>query len=125
MTQLRRIKDVVRLGYVQAVEGTRIVLDQGEVPLASDTLIVDCSASGISRRPPVAVWTGNRINLQLIRTCQPTFSAAFIGFIEAAFADPKQKNALCEPVPNPVLEIDWLRMLAVSSKTASFMFIRT
>jgi len=52
----------------------------------------------------------------MIRTCQTTFSAALIGFIEATFADQKQKNALCEPVPNPVLDTDWLRMLAVSAK---------
>ena len=52
----------------------------------------------------------------MIRTCQPTFSAALIGFIEAMFADPEQKNALCEPVPNPILDTDWLRMLAVSTR---------
>jgi hypothetical protein len=52
----------------------------------------------------------------MIRSCQPTFSAALIGFIEATFADQKQKNALCTPVPNPVLDTDWLRMLAVSTR---------
>jgi hypothetical protein len=116
LAQLRRIKNVVRMGYVRAVESTRIVLDRGEMPLTSNTLVIDCSASGISRRPPVPIWSGNRINIQMVRTCQPTFSAAFIGFIEATFADPKQKNALCEPVPNSVVDTDWLRMLAVSTK---------
>jgi hypothetical protein len=104
------------MGYVQSVESTRIVLDRGEMPLTANTLVIDCSASGISRRPPVPVWVGNKINLQLIRTCQPTFSAALIGFIEATIAGQEQKNALCQPVPNPVLDIDWLRMLAVASK---------
>jgi len=116
LAQLRRIKNVVRLGYVQAVESARIILDRGEAALTPSTLIVDCSASGISRKPPVPIWSGNRINIEMIRTCQPTFSAAFIGFIEATFADQAQKNALCEPVPNPILDTDWLRMLAVSTK---------
>jgi hypothetical protein len=98
------------------VDSTRIVLDRGEVPLSSDTLVIDCSASGISRKPQIPIWSGNRINVQMIRTCQPTFSAALIGFIEATFADREQKNALCEPVPNPVLDTDWLRMLAVSTR---------
>ena len=86
LAQLRRIRRVVRLGYVRSVESTRIVLDRGEMPLSSDTLVVDCSASGISRKPQVPVWSGNRITVQMIRTCQPTFSAALIGFIEATFA---------------------------------------
>ena len=116
LAQLRRIKNVVRLGYVRAVESTRILLDRGEMPLTSNALVIDCSASGISRRPPIPIWSGNRINIQMIRTCQTTFSAALIGFIEATFSDQKQKNALCEPVPNPVLDTDWLRMLAVSTK---------
>jgi hypothetical protein len=116
LAQLRRIRNVVRLGYVKAVESARIVLDRGEIPLTSNTLVIDCSASGISRRPQVPIWSANRINIQMIRTCQPTFSAALIGFVEATLADQKQKNALCEPVPNPVLDTDWLRMLAVSTK---------
>jgi len=116
LAQLRRIKKVVRLGYVRSVESTRIVLDRGEIPLSSDTLVIDCSASGISRKPQVPVWSGNRITVQMVRTCQPTFSAALIGFIEATFADPEQKNALCQPVPNPVIDTDWLRMLAVTTR---------
>jgi hypothetical protein len=52
----------------------------------------------------------------MIRTCQPTFSAALIGLIETAFAGDAEKNALCEPVPNPIVDTDWLRMLAVSTK---------
>jgi hypothetical protein len=116
LAQLRRIKQVVRLGYVRSVESTRIVLDHGEMSLLPDTLVVDCSASGISRKPQVPIWSGNRINVQMIRTCQPTFSAALIGFVETAFGDPAQKNALCMPVPNPILDTDWLRMLAASTR---------
>jgi hypothetical protein len=116
LAELRCIRNVVRKGYLRAVERDRLVLDQGEMPLKPNTLIVDCSASGISRRPQVPIWNGNRINIQMVRTCQPTFSAAFIGFMEAAVADPAEKNALCQPVPNPVVDTDWLRMLAVTNK---------
>lgn len=116
IAQLRRIKNVVRLGYLRSADTARMVFDRGEVPLPPNPLLIDCSASGISRKPQVPIWSGNRINVQLVRTCQPTFSAAFVGFIEATFTDRDQKNALCEPVPNPVRDIDWLRMLAVSTK---------
>ena len=52
----------------------------------------------------------------MIRTCQPTFSAALIGYIEAVFADPEQKNALCQPVAKYGIDTDWLRMLAVTTR---------
>ena len=84
-------------------------------PLSSDTLVIDCSASGISRKPPVPVWSGNRINVQMIRTCQPTFSAALIGFIEATFADPDAEECAVSAGAKPVVDTDWLRMLAVTT----------
>jgi hypothetical protein len=115
--QLRRIKNVVRMGYVRAVQNDRIVLDQGEIALTGDNLVIDCTASGISRKPPVPIWTDKRITLELVRTCQPLFSAAFIGFVEATFGeDLALKNSLCAPVPLPHLERDWLTMFAVTLK---------
>ena len=39
-----------------------------------------------------------------------------IAHIEASFDDEAEKNGLCAPVPGPYLDIDWLRMLAVSVK---------
>jgi hypothetical protein len=116
LAQLRRIKGIVRLGHVRAVESTKVILEQGELPLSPNTLVVDCSASAIPRRPLVPVWDGKRITLQMVRTCQPTFSAALIAHIEATFDNEPEKNSLCAPVPSPYLDIDWLRMLAVSVK---------
>jgi len=55
------------------------------LPLSPDTLVVDCSASAIPQRPLVPIWDGKRITLQMVRTCQPTFSAALIAHIEATF----------------------------------------
>jgi hypothetical protein len=52
----------------------------------------------------------------MVRTCQPTFSAALIAHIEATLGDEAEKNGLCAPVPSPYLDHDWLRMLAVSAK---------
>jgi hypothetical protein len=116
LVQLRRIDGIVRLGHVRAVEATQIVLEQGQLPLSHDSLVIDCSASGIPQRPLVPVWAGVRITLQMVRVCQPTFSAALIAHIEGTFHDEAEKNGLCAPVPGPYLDIDWLRMLAVSVK---------
>ena len=59
------------------------------------------------------MWAWDRITLQLVRICQPTFSAAFIALVETTFHDDVEKNSLCVPIPLPHLDIDWLRMLAV------------
>ena len=113
LTELRRIKDVVRLGRLRTVEATKAVLEHGSIPLHPETLVVDCSASAIPKRPAVPVWSGAHITLQMVRRCQPTFSAAFIAHLEACSLDDAEKNALCTPVPPPDRDIDWLRMALV------------
>jgi hypothetical protein len=116
LAQLRRIECIVRLGHVREVDATQIILEHGQLSLSPETLVVDCSASAIPQRPLVPIWAGKHITLQMVRTCQPTFSAALIAHIEATFDDEAEKNGVCAPVPGPYLDIDWLRMLAVSVK---------
>jgi hypothetical protein len=117
LVELRRVKNLIRLGYVQAIHQDKISLDRGQLPLTRDDLIINCSASGLSRKPLIPIWADERINIQLIRTCQPLFSAALVGFVEATFQDNQAlKNSLCAPVPFPVSDTDWLTMLAVSMK---------
>ncbi len=118
---LRRIGDVVRLGRLRAVEPTRIVLDQGELPAQAETLYVDCSASAIQPLPGLPVFDGARINLFMVRFCQPLFSAALIAFVESHVAGEAERNALCAVVPSPETPSDWLRMWAVTlTNTASW-----
>lgn len=113
LEQLRRIKNVVRLGRVVAIEADQIVLQQGPIPTNASVLHIDCSSTGIPPNPPQPVFQGDRIVLQWVRWCAPTFSAAFIAHIEAAHDDEAQKNLLCTPVPTPQEPLDWLRMMAV------------
>lgn len=114
LAQLRRIEDIVRLGRVRAIEPTRLVLDQGELAADPDTLYVDCSAGAIQHPPKVPVFDGNRINLLMVRACQPLFSAALIAYVESHVEDPVAQNALCRVVPSPERPLDWLRMWAVN-----------
>ena len=111
---LRRIGDVVRLGRLRAIEPTRIVLDQGELPAQADTLYVDCSASAIQPLPGLPVFAGARINLLMVRFCQPLFSAALIAFVESHVDDDAARNALCAVVPSPEVPHDWMRMWAAT-----------
>ena len=114
LAQLRRIDDVVRLGRVRAIEPTRIVLDRGSVPADADTLYIDCSASAIVHPPRLPVFEGERLNLLMVRWCQPLFSAALIAYVESHVTDPAAQNALCAVVPSPERPADWLGMWAVT-----------
>lgn len=105
LAQLRRIEDVVRLGRVQAIEPARLVLARGALAADPDTLYVDCSACGLgfgtgdTKLPPLPVFDGDRINLLMLRWCQPLFSAAVIAYVESHFHDPAEMNGLCAVVP--------------------------
>jgi hypothetical protein len=115
LVQLQRLTDnIVRLGHLRAIEPTRSVLDKGALDADPDTLYVDCSASALTPPPGIPVFQGNRVNLLMVRWCQPLFSAAVIAFVESHFDDPAEKNALCGVVPTPERPTDWLTMWAAT-----------
>lgn len=108
--QLRRIEDVVRMGHVQRIEPTAIVLDEGSITSSPSALYIDCTADGAPERPAVPVFDGDRITLQAVRGCQQVFSAAFIAHVEFAYQGDALKNELCPPIPHPDRDVDWLRL---------------
>ena len=112
---LRTIKDVVRLGHVTRITCETIELEHGSVPTATDALHVDCSADGLARRPVKPVFDGEQITLQAISTCQQVFSAAMIGHVEAAYETDAEKNELCQVVPHPDTEVDYLRTMRTTN----------
>jgi hypothetical protein len=113
LAELRRITDVVRLGRVRSIDRDQLELEQGIIAARADSCYVDCSAAGIPSRPSKPIFDGDRITLQWVRTCQPTFSAAFIGHVEGTFDEEDEKNRLCRPIEPPTMPLDWLRVLAV------------
>jgi NAD(P)-binding Rossmann-like domain len=99
---LRRIKNVIRLGRVNAIESDALILDQGRVALnAADTLYIDCTASAVEARKDQPIFQGNKIVLQLVRLPQPAFSAALVAYVEAHYDADSKKNQLCGTVPFP------------------------
>jgi hypothetical protein len=116
LEQLRRIDDVVRMGHVRTIEPGRITLEGGTRNIDGSALYIDCSADGFAHIEPATVFTDERIALQAVRTCQPAFSAAVIGHVEAAYSDDETRNAFCNPVPYPSEPADWLRMMLAFNK---------
>ena len=111
LDQLRRIRNVVRLGRVSEVRVGGMVLEKGEVATRADSLYVDCSATGLPPLPPRPVFEGGSITVQFVRMCQPAFSAALIAHVEANFGDQHEKNAMCSAIPPPNAALDWVRVM--------------
>lgn len=114
LEELRRIQNIVRLGRVKSISQEEIVLDQGSIPTSSEYLHIDCSARAISNLTMKPVFEGDLITPQTVRTYQPVFSASFIAHVEATYPE-DVKNKLCNVVPLPNTDMDWLRL------TAAFM----
>ncbi len=110
---LRQIKNVVRMGHVQAIEADRIILDEGEVETSPTHIHVDCSASlatSIKAIKETPVFEGNVITPQTIRAYMPVFSGSLIAYIEARYNDEAEKNRLCNVVPLPNTPEDFIPM---------------
>lgn len=95
---LRRIKNVIRLGRLQALEGHCMTLDQGRMDVPRNTLFIDCTASAIVEKSMQPVFQANAIVPQLLRAPLVAFSAAMTAYVELHCADDAAKNRLCSPV---------------------------
>ncbi|MFK7863273.1 MAG: NAD(P)/FAD-dependent oxidoreductase [Pseudohongiellaceae bacterium] len=109
LQELRRIKNIVRLGRVREIGSDAILLDKGVIPTGPDVLHVDCSASAISNLTMKPIFEEGLITPQTVRSYQPVFSAAFIAHVEASYPE-EMKNKLCNVVPLPNTDLDWLRL---------------
>lgn len=108
LNEIRRIKQVVRLGRVVSVEKGQITFDKGTLPLPENQVLVDCTASAITNLTRVPVFANNSITLQTVRAYQPTFSAAFIAHIDLTYSDQDKKNRLCTVVRLPNHDYEWV-----------------
>jgi len=111
LEQLRRIKNVVRLGKVKRIEIEKIILEKGTIASDPAQIVVDCSANALAHAEIKPVFSGNTITPQPVRGAQMVFSAAFIAHVEAAYTDEQMKNHLCQVVPLPNHDTDWIRMM--------------
>ena len=113
IAQLQRIKNIVRMGHVTAIEADHIVLAEGEIKVGENHVHVDCSASlerSFGHKQPVRIFDGNCITPQMIRAYQPAFSASMAAYIEVNYKDEAEKNRLCSLVPLPNNDVDFIPM---------------
>jgi hypothetical protein len=113
---LRSIENVVRLGRVTHIGPDRIELTGGSIPTDRGQVHVDCSAAGLRTGPARPVFADGRITLQQIRACQPVFSAALAGYVEATRDDDAVKNRLCPANPYPDRALDWIPVTCIAQR---------
>jgi hypothetical protein len=116
LASLRRIENVIRLGKVTRIGPDQIELAGGAVPADRGQVHVNCTAAGLSARPARPVFDGALITLQQIRTCQPVFSAALTGYVEAARDDDAQKNLICPANQYPDAAADWIPLTCTAQR---------
>ncbi len=119
LQHLRTVGNIVRNGRVQAITSSEIVLDNASLATSAATLHIDCSADGLATRPAEQVFNGNAMTLQTVRTCQQVFSAAFIAHVELTYADDAEKNDLCQVVPHPDTDFDFVRTAFQNGRNAA------
>ncbi|MCI5045731.1 MAG: hypothetical protein MRY72_13630 [Aquisalinus sp.] len=111
LEELRKIKNIIRMGRLQKLEADKLVLEEGEVPTSINHLHIDCSARAIENEETCAIFQDDLIVPQTVRPYQPVFSAAFIAHVEATYGDNEEKkNSICNVVPLPNHDTDWLKM---------------
>jgi hypothetical protein len=115
---LRSVEQVVRLGHVEHVGASEIVLDEGVIALPPGALVVHCAAAGHQYPPLVPLWGPDRIRLQTIRAGFPCFNAALAGFVEATRDDDRERNRLCPPNTLPDSPASWARMQVRGSRAS-------
>lgn len=115
LEELRRVKNVIRLGRVQHISVDKITLDKGEITTRPNHIHLDCSATAITNLEIKPIFDGRLITPQTVRSYQPVFSAAFAAMIDQNYETEAEKNKFCGVVPLPNGEDDYMRL------TAAFM----
>lgn len=106
--KMRRIKAVVRAGYVSALTPERIEMEQGAVPTDPAHVHVDCTASALTPRPARPIFDDGLITPQSIRFGLTCFNAAITAYVEATRSNRAEKNRLCPPCALPSDARDWI-----------------
>lgn len=99
---LNQITRLHRGRRITSLEQDALIFGDDRVELPRNTLFVDCTASAVefeNRLNTQPMFQGNRIVLQMVQTPFIPYSAALAAFLEAAFDNDIERNALCPPSP--------------------------
>jgi len=98
---LRTISHIIRGQRVSSIDPETIHLAEGSVPMPKDALVIDCTASAISKKDSVPIFNGDTITCQVLRFPLISFSAQMIAHLEATQPNDAEKNRFATPCPLP------------------------
>ena len=98
LEELRKIREVIRQGYVTKIDTCEVVLTLGTIPAEPDTLYIDCTASAVPTRPLVPLFQPGKIVLQIVRSPAIGLSSAIVAFLESLSLSDEERNKLVTPV---------------------------
>ncbi|RKR07976.1 putative NAD(P)-binding protein [Maribacter vaceletii] len=110
---LRSIKKIIRKGRIESITNKEIQLQKGTVAYPENTLFVDCTANGLSKREKRPIFSEKLITLQAVLFCQQVFSAAVIARLELTNISDTTRNNI-EPVPHPEFKEDWPKSMSTT-----------
>jgi len=116
LASLRSIQNVIRLGRVTCIGPDQVELADGSIPADRGQVHVDCTAAGLRTKPARPVFADGLITLQQIRACQPVFSAALTGYVEATRDDDARKNLICPANQYPDAAADWIPLTCTAQR---------
>ena len=116
LKELRRIDNVIRKGRVNKLSPGKIEFGESSVSMPENTVYIDCSARAVQATETYPVFADNTITIQTVRSYQPVFSASFIAYIEANYDHQATKNDICQVVPLPNHDYDWLLGMAAQMR---------
>ena len=117
LQQLRRIRNVVRLGRLLEAHPNHMVLERGELAVAPGTVYVHCAAPGLPQNPLIPVFAPGRITVQYLTRASMSLSGAAIARAEALDVPIEEKNRLCPPSPVAATPLTYLEMLLTGLST--------
>ncbi len=112
---LKEVKDIMRQGHVTYIEPEKIIFKDESVPAKLGTLYVDCTARAIKQHNPWPIFSEGRIDLQMVRLYQPTFSVALLAKLESMYDDDNVKNKLAIPIRMTDTVKNWLESQIINS----------
>ncbi|MEM8491410.1 MAG: NAD(P)-binding protein [Pseudomonadota bacterium] len=113
--EVLRTVNPVRLGYIQSVEPGQVLLDGGRLAMGRGTLLVNCTASALTRQRPRPIFEPGRITMQILRFPAPCFSAAMLAEIERHVPD-NEKNDCAKPTGVTDTSADFLRTTLIQQQ---------
>lgn len=121
ISAMRSVKDIIRKGRCTSISPAGLHFPSGLLhPMPPGTLYIDGTNPRVAPNPPIPVFIGRKITIQMVLRLHPTFSTALLARLESdASLSISQKNAMSATLPHCDAPWEILLMRYVSNRNAA------